>query len=85
MDRLRQAMTQNRDLKVMVATGYYDLATPFYAAEYTVSHLGLDASLASHVQLTYCDAGHMLYTKQSCLASLRQSMAEFYQKSLGGK
>jgi len=81
MDMLRQAMTQNHDLKVMVATGYYDLATPFYAAEYTVSHLGLEPALSSHISLTYCDAGHMLYTKQSCRDSLHTDMAGFYQKS----
>jgi carboxypeptidase C (cathepsin A) len=85
MDRLREAMTQNHDLKVMVATGYYDLATPFFAAEYTASHLGLEPSLAGHLNLTYCEAGHMLYTRQSCLTSLHQSMAEFYQKSSGAK
>jgi carboxypeptidase C (cathepsin A) len=82
MERLRQAMTQNRDLRVMVATGYYDLATPFYAAEYTVSHLGLDPALSSHIGLTYCEAGHMLYTKQTCLESLHKSMSDFYQKAL---
>ena len=37
----RQAMTQNRDLKVFVANGHYDLATPFFATEYTFDHLGL--------------------------------------------
>ena len=41
-DMLRDAMTQNPDLKVVIANGYYDLATPFFATEYTVSHLGLD-------------------------------------------
>ncbi len=81
MDSLREAMTQNHDLKVMVATGYYDLATPFYAAEYTVSHLGLEPALDGHISLTYCDAGHMLYTKQSCRDSLHTDMAGFYQKA----
>jgi carboxypeptidase C (cathepsin A) len=80
MDRLRQAMTQNQDLKVVIANGYYDLATPFFATEYTVSHLGLEPGLAGHVSLTYCEAGHMLYTRQSCLDNLRATMAAFYQK-----
>jgi carboxypeptidase C (cathepsin A) len=82
-DMLRDAMTQNRDLKVVIANGYYDLATPFFATEYTVSHLGLEPSLTSHVSLTYCEAGHMLYTKQSCLDNLHATMADFYQKSAG--
>ncbi|HWF09181.1 MAG TPA: hypothetical protein VG297_12005 [Bryobacteraceae bacterium] len=84
-ERLRQAMTQNHDLRVVIANGYFDLATPFFATEYTVSHLGLDPSLASHISLTYCEAGHMLYTKQSCLDSLHATMADFYEKSANVK
>jgi carboxypeptidase C (cathepsin A) len=79
---LRDAMTQNPNLKVMIATGYYDLATPFFAAEYTVSHLGLEPALSNHVSLTYCEAGHMLYTRKSCLDALHGSMADFYQKAI---
>ncbi len=79
---LRDAMTENPNLKVMIATGYYDLATPFFAAEYTVSHLGLEPALSNHVSLTYCEAGHMLYTKKSCLDALHGSMADFYQKAI---
>lgn len=77
-ENLRQAMTQNPSLKVLVINGYYDLATPFFATEYTVSHLGLDTSLSNHVTMTYCEAGHMMYTKRSCLDGMYQSMAAFY-------
>ena len=80
-DMLRDAMTQNHNLNVVIANGYYDLATPFFATEYTVSHLGLEPALTGHISLTYCEAGHMLYTKQTCLDSLRATMAAFYQKS----
>jgi carboxypeptidase C (cathepsin A) len=81
-EMLRQAMTQNPNLKVMIANGYYDLATPFFATEYTVNHIGLEPTLSNHVSLTYCDAGHMLYTKKSCLDSLHGAMSDFYQKAL---
>jgi carboxypeptidase C (cathepsin A) len=84
-EMLREAMTQNPNLKVMIVNGYYDMATPFFATEYTVSHLGLEPELSSHVSLTYCEAGHMLYTKQSCLDGLHKSMVDFYQKALPGK
>jgi carboxypeptidase C (cathepsin A) len=80
-DRLRQAMTQNHDMRVVIANGYFDLATPFFATEYTVSHLGLEPALASHISLTYCEAGHMLYTRQTCLDSLHTTLADFYAKS----
>jgi carboxypeptidase C (cathepsin A) len=81
-EMMREAMTQNPNLKVMIANGYYDLATPFFATEYTVNHLGLEPALSSHVSLTYCEAGHMLYTKKSCLDGLHKSMSDFYQKAL---
>lgn len=83
-EMLRQAMSQEPNLKVMIANGYYDLATPFFATEYTVNHLGLDPSLSGHVSLTYCSAGHMFYTKKSCLDGLHKSMTDFYQQSAGG-
>ena len=44
-ETLRGAMSQNQFLKVFVAAGYYDFATPFYAAEYTFNHLQLDPAL----------------------------------------
>ena len=81
-ENLREAMTQNPNLKVLFANGYYDLATPFSATEYTVNHMGLAPALSDHVSLTYCEAGHMLYTRKSCLDGLHKSMAELYQKAL---
>jgi carboxypeptidase C (cathepsin A) len=81
-EMLRQAMAQNPNLRVMVVNGFYDLATPFFATEYTFSHLALDPSLQGNVQLTYCDAGHMLYTSKTCLHSLRHAIEEFYGQAL---
>ena len=81
-EMLREAMTQNPSLKVLIANGYYDLATPFFATEYTVNHIGLGPGLSNHIGLTYCDAGHMLYTKKNCLDGLHGAMADFYQKAL---
>jgi carboxypeptidase C (cathepsin A) len=83
-EMLREAMTQNPSLRVMIANGYYDLATPFFATEYTVNHIGLEPALSNHISLTYCDAGHMLYTKKSCLDGLHGAMSDFYQKALPG-
>jgi carboxypeptidase C (cathepsin A) len=60
-ENLRRAMTINPHLKVFVANGYYDLATPFFATEYTFSHLGLDESLRGNVSMGYYEAGHMMY------------------------
>jgi len=75
---LRQAMTQNPAMRVLSMNGYYDMATPFFATEYVVSHMGLDPSLAGNVTFAYCDAGHMMYTSKNCLDVLTKAMASLY-------
>jgi len=81
-ETLRAAMTQNPSLKVIVANGYYDLATPYFATEYTVNHLGLDPSLRDHVTMTYYAAGHMMYVHEPSLAGLNQDLAAFVRASV---
>jgi carboxypeptidase C (cathepsin A) len=81
-EMLRQAIVQAPNLRVLVVSSYYDLATPFFATEYTFSHLGLDPSLQGNITFAYCDAGHMLYTYKPCLDTLQRSMAEFYHSAL---
>src|SRR5262249_29182739 len=83
-EQLRRAIAQNPNLHVLIANGYYDLATPFFATEYTVNHLGLAPSLRGNVKLTYCDAGQMLYTYNPCLDRLRSSMTDLYRDALSG-
>ena len=77
--RLRAAMSQNQFMRILQMNGYYDLATPFFATEYTFDHLGLDPKLRDNVAMGYCDAGHMLYLKQNCLDELHHRMTEMYQ------
>ncbi len=81
-DRLRFAMTQNQFMHVLQMNGYYDLATPFFATEYTFDHLNLPAALRKNVSMSYCGAGHMLYLKQSCLETLHNSMSQMYKTAL---
>ncbi|MDE0686094.1 MAG: peptidase S10 [Candidatus Poribacteria bacterium] len=73
-DTLRKAMTVNPALKVFVANGYYDLATPFLASEYTFSHLGLDASLQDNITMAYYQAGHMMYIDQTELQKMKKDL-----------
>jgi len=80
-DTLRVAMTQNPFLQVFVAKGYYDLATPFFAAEYTFNHLGLDPMLRSHLSGGYYEAGHMMYVHRPSLVKLKQDLSQFIQSS----
>jgi carboxypeptidase C (cathepsin A) len=76
-EALRKAMTINPYLKVFVANGYYDLATPYLATEYTFNHLGLDPSLQGNVSMGYYEAGHMMYIHLPSLAQLKQDLAGF--------
>jgi len=76
---LRGAMTANPDLRVMVANGYYDLATPFAATKYTFNHLGGDRKLLDRVTMTYYEAGHMMYLHKPSLLKLKDDIAKFYE------
>jgi carboxypeptidase C (cathepsin A) len=80
---LRQALTKNPDLRVFVANGSYDLATPYFATEYTFDHLGLAPGLAGHVTLAYYDAGHMMYIDRAAHHKLKRDAAAFFAKALG--
>jgi carboxypeptidase C (cathepsin A) len=79
---LRSAMTENHDLRVFVANGYYDLATPFFATEYTFNHLGLDPTLRSHVSMDFFEAGHMMYTYRPALEKLKADLVKFMATAL---
>ena len=74
---LRMAMTTNPSLKVYVANGYFDLATPYFATEYTFNHLGLDASLQANIRMGFFEAGHMMYVHMPSLAKLRGELLDF--------
>jgi carboxypeptidase C (cathepsin A) len=82
-DRLRSAMIENRNLRVFVACGYYDLATPYFAAHYTFQHLGLDPTLTPHITMGHYPAGHMMYIHEPSLKQLRADLVAFIQTALG--
>lgn len=80
-ENLRAAMTKNRDLRVLVASGLYDLGTPHFAAEYTMDHMPLDPSLSDHVTTTRYEAGHMMYIHEPSLVQLRKDLVDFVKES----
>ena len=82
-ETLRKAMTMNPHLKVFVANGYYDLATPFFATEYTFSRLGLDAGLRGNISMAYYDGGHMMYIHRPSLAQMKKDLAAFVRGAAG--
>ena len=67
---------------VFVAAGYYDFATPYFAADYTFDHLGLDQERRDNVTTKYYEAGHMMYIHQPSMHQLRRDLLAFYQAAL---
>ncbi|HEX8560880.1 MAG TPA: hypothetical protein VF668_22490 [Pyrinomonadaceae bacterium] len=78
---LLAAFNKNPYMKLFVASGYYDLATPYFAAEYTLRHMGLDPALRANVTTTFYEAGHMMYVDQTSLARLKRDAAAFVQSA----
>jgi carboxypeptidase C (cathepsin A) len=81
---LAAAMTINPDLKVMVNAGYFDLATPYYAAAYQMQQLPMAAKLQRNIEYRYYDTGHMIYVAPQALAQLHDNIAQFIRGSSGG-
>ncbi|MCM2374237.1 S10 family peptidase [Aporhodopirellula aestuarii] len=79
---LRKAITDNPFLRVYAACGYYDLATPSFAMEYTRHHLGLPAELRGNFTMGFYEAGHMMYVHEPSLRKLRDDLIEFYKSAL---
>lgn len=81
-DKLCIVMAKNPLLRVFVASGYTDLATPFFATEYTFSHLGLDPSLRSHIRQEIYEGGHMMFLNYPSLIKLKSDLGEFFKQRL---
>jgi carboxypeptidase C (cathepsin A) len=79
---LRSAMVENPYLRIFVGASYYDLATPFFGAEYTMDHLGLDPALQRHIVIHHYLSGHMIYIETSSLNKLRSDVRAFMRQSL---
>jgi carboxypeptidase C (cathepsin A) len=82
-ERLREAMHKNPSLQVHIASGYYDVATPYFASDYVVDHLGLAPDLRSNVSTSYYEAGHMMYIRDASLQKLYDQVSGFYQAATG--
>lgn len=76
-ETLRAAMNQNPDLRVLVANGYYDLATPFSATNYTFARMQLEPPLRGNVTMTYYAGGHMMYIDRAAHRKLREDVVRF--------
>jgi len=69
-----RGMRQNKDLRVYVANGYYDMATPFFGTEYTMAQYGMDPK---RITMDYFEAGHMMYLHHPSFKKLAADVRQF--------
>jgi carboxypeptidase C (cathepsin A) len=72
---LARALRRNPHLKVFVASGRYDLGTPYSASNWSLAQLDVPADVLARVQHRYYDAGHMMYTREADLRQLKTDLA----------
>lgn len=79
---LQAAMQKNPFMKIFVASGYYDMATPYYATDYTFANMNLDSTLRKNISTHYYESGHMMYIEKKSLVKLRNDFGKFVRESL---
>ena len=79
---LKKAMNRNRYLRVMVCCGYYDLATPYFAAESVVHAMNLDPAVRNNVTLSFYGSGHMVYLESASRKKLQTDFEQFVDSAL---
>jgi carboxypeptidase C (cathepsin A) len=82
---LAEALKTNPRLHVMVNGGYYDLATPFFAAQYEEKHLPIPQSLAKNIEFDWYESGHMVYVRDESLKQLHDRVSAFIKSTLADK
>ena len=76
-ETLRKALAMNPHMRVLVANGYYDFATPHFASDYTFDHMGIDPAVRGNFTVSYYEAGHMMYVHKPSLERLAKDLRDF--------
>lgn len=76
-ETLRKAIATNPDLKVFVANGFFDFATPYFATEYTFNHIGLPSNYMKNISMGFYEAGHMMYVRLASLEEVKKDLSNF--------
>ncbi len=82
---LKEAMSRNPYLRIWVCCGYYDLATPYFAAESVVRGMNLDPAIRDNIQFTFYESGHMLYIEKGAREKLKDDLGQFLNGALTTK
>jgi carboxypeptidase C (cathepsin A) len=82
---LKEAMSRNPYLKIWVCCGYYDLATPYFAAQSVVRGMNLDPAIRENIQFTFYESGHMLYIEKGAREKLKDDLNRFLGGALAPK
>ncbi len=77
LDKLSEAMRTCPQMRVHVACGYYDLATPYFATEHNIAHLAIPSELAANVEFAYYESGHMMYLHEPSRLDQAARLAQF--------
>jgi carboxypeptidase C (cathepsin A) len=78
LPNLANVMKKNPAMKIMVVGGVYDLATPYFAAKYEMSHLPVPAKLRKNIILNWYDTGHRPYEDEATLKKMHADLSAFY-------
>jgi carboxypeptidase C (cathepsin A) len=81
-ETLRDTMTRNPFLRVYIASGFFDLATPYFATEHTIAHLGIEPALRDNIEVSYFDAGHMMYVHGPSIERLGDDLRNFVERAI---
>ncbi len=81
-ENLRRAMVKNPSMKILFTCGYYDFATPYFDTEFTVAHLALPEDLRDNIEITYYEAGHMMYIRRADHDKLKADIKSFMEGAL---
>lgn len=82
---LASAMVYDPNLKVFVANGYYDFATPFYETQFTMDHLAISPAERANITWGFYPSGHMIYIQPDAYAQLHDDLEHWYDTTLGGR
>lgn len=84
-DALRSAFAKNPYMHVFVASGYFDMATPYYATYYTLSHSNIAPDVRGNIETREYPTGHMVYIDEGALEALRDDVIGFIDRALTGE